>query len=131
MKALKILFFFLLLSLSIYLFDLLFLYALDTSSRLSFWGKFLLFFPALSLAFYLPVYIIGWIASLNPYRWLVYLALTPILLIWVGFNTYNLWTIKGAYSTSLIFEASYFTIMLLIALVAGLIAPIKFEDDHN
>jgi hypothetical protein len=131
MKFLKILLFIVLMLLSIYLFDWLFLYAIKMEHRLNLWGKIFFFFPILGIAYFLAAYVIGWISSLNPYRWLSYLIIVPLLCVWVGFNVFDLWTMPVEYSASEIVVSSYFTLVLLIFFVAGIYAPVGFVDFEN
>jgi len=128
MKILKILLFIGLIPLSFYLFDFLFMYSITMSHRLNLWGKIFFFFPVLGLSYYIPAYVIGGISLLNPYRWLSYLVILPTIFVWVGFNAFDLWTMPLEYTFNIIFESSYFTLVLLIFLASGIYAPIGFEE---
>lgn len=128
MKALKILLFIALLPLSIFLFDLLFMYTYSMSQSLNLWGKIFFFFPVLGLSYYIPVKITGFITLLNPYRWLSIILIIPFFIIWVGYNIYELWTMPIDYGSIVIFRSTYFTLLLIIILVAGIYAPFELEN---
>lgn len=90
--------------------------------NMNFLMKFLFFVPILAFSYYVPAYAFSIISKLNDYHWLSYILIVPTLLFWAGINIYDVWTMPLDYTFGVMFESIYFTVILLIIAISGILA---------